>query len=193
MKGFVYLFRQKGTGFIKIGMTNSDSIQNRWIPFQMYSPQGAEIVHIIETENARKLERELHIKYASKRLEGEFFNLTDDDILDIKELKNDIVNELLEIFWVQVVGAKMDVKNFKSCLGLERRRVSMMDDEEVIVKFIKDNYHEKWVSNQTLFNELKKNDIVIKSTKRLGTILKDRFFQTLKFIDGKTQRLYHIC
>jgi hypothetical protein len=43
-------------------------------------------LHLIPTNDTRTAERELHDKYASKRVNGEWFNLTPDDVIAIRGL-----------------------------------------------------------------------------------------------------------
>jgi len=75
--GFVYFFKHKEMQGVKIGMTsNSESVNNRFASFKTYSPMGAEICGVIETNKPNELERKLHKKYNSMRLHGEFFNIT---------------------------------------------------------------------------------------------------------------------
>lgn len=75
----VYLFRQKGTNHVKIGMTSSSDCKSRFQAFCTYSPTGGEIVGVIECINARRLEQEIHKMYSSKRMNGEFFLLSQDE------------------------------------------------------------------------------------------------------------------
>lgn len=98
----VYLFRHKGTDFVKIGMTNNSDCISRFQSFCTYSPYGGEIVGTIKTNDARKLEKELHQKYEHKRLNGEFFLLTEDEcnsILYSKQSKccTNIINTIKQI------------------------------------------------------------------------------------------------
>jgi len=83
--GFVYLFSQNDTTYYKIGMTTSDSVKSRFASFCTYSPNGANIDLIIPTTNPLKIEKELHKKFSHKRLHGEFFNLSNEDIDVIKK------------------------------------------------------------------------------------------------------------
>ena len=86
--GFVYVFRQINTNYVKIGMTNTESVFDRFANFKMYSPTGAEILAIIETTDANLLESELHNKYSAFRMSGEFFNLNEEQIFALKTRHN---------------------------------------------------------------------------------------------------------
>ena len=83
-KGCVYFFRHRTTTPIKIGYSSDDNPLNRFDSFKTYAPYGAELLGFISTYEARKLEDTLHKKYHLKRLKGEWFEIT------INDVKNDI-------------------------------------------------------------------------------------------------------
>jgi hypothetical protein len=78
--GSVYFFRHIGLTPVKIGYSTNESPINRFEQFKTYAPYGAEIVGFIQTTEAKEIETRLHNKYQSKRLNGEWFELTDDEI-----------------------------------------------------------------------------------------------------------------
>ncbi len=82
--GYIYLFKQNGSELIKIGMTDTDDITNRFNNFKMYSPKGASIVLVIQSSKPYETEQKIHKLYAHKRLSGEFFNLSENEIQDIE-------------------------------------------------------------------------------------------------------------
>jgi len=74
--GFVYFFKHNGIDGVKIGMTNnSESVDDRFNSFKTYSPTGAKVCGVIETDSPAMLENELHKKYTTVRMNGEFFNI----------------------------------------------------------------------------------------------------------------------
>jgi hypothetical protein len=79
-KGCVYFFRHIGLTPVKIGYSESESPINRFNQFKTYAPYGSEIIGFIQTYDARSLESKLHKKYASLRLDGEWFELTDEQV-----------------------------------------------------------------------------------------------------------------
>lgn len=81
--GFVYLV-QSPTGAYKIGRTVDPD--NRMRTFLIKLPFEVEYVCVIPTSDMRGLESELHAKFASKRLRGEWFALAAEDIEYIKGL-----------------------------------------------------------------------------------------------------------
>jgi len=81
--GCVYLIRSD-VGYYKIGRTvNPD---NRITTFAVKLPFDVDYICVIETPDMYGLERELHQRFASKRVNGEWFALNDDDVAHIKSL-----------------------------------------------------------------------------------------------------------
>jgi len=79
--GFVYVI-QSEFGY-KIGKTVN--LKSRTRLFEVKLPFKIELVHYAWFDNYSKAEREFHDMYAEKRLEGEWFSLTDTDLLEIKK------------------------------------------------------------------------------------------------------------
>ena len=78
--GCVYFFRHVGLTPIKIGYSTNESPIERFKQFSTYAPYGSEILGFIQTPEAKKLETSLHLKYSSKRLLGEWFDITEEDV-----------------------------------------------------------------------------------------------------------------
>lgn len=79
--GFVYLI-QSSTGSYKIGRTKNPD--NRMRTFGVQLPFEVDYVCTIETADMYMLEADLHRKYASKRVNGEWFSLTHEDVAAIQ-------------------------------------------------------------------------------------------------------------
>ena len=79
-RGCVYFFRHVGLSPIKIGYSKDISPVNRFNQFKTYAPFGSEIIGFIIISDARELESQLHKKYSSKRLVGEWFDITEDEV-----------------------------------------------------------------------------------------------------------------
>ena len=79
-KGCVYFFRHKGLKPIKIGYSSKKNPVKRFESMKIYSPYGAEIVGFIITENPQEIEKEIHLKYKSRSLHGEWFNIDEEDV-----------------------------------------------------------------------------------------------------------------
>ena len=80
---FVYLIKATN-GLIKIGIAKN--VAQRLRQLDNMSPVPLELLHTIETKNARELEGELHERFALKRVRGEWFSLANPDILWVLNL-----------------------------------------------------------------------------------------------------------
>lgn len=83
LSGYVYLILAS-TGHYKIGRTKS--YKDRMKLFGVQLPFTFEFIHVIQTEDMYTLESKLHERFASKRVNGEWFSLTDEDVAYIKSL-----------------------------------------------------------------------------------------------------------
>jgi len=79
-KGCVYFFRHIGLNPIKIGYSNNESPIGRFLQFKTYAPYGSEILGFIQTDEAKQIESKLHLKYSNKRLCGEWFEITEEEV-----------------------------------------------------------------------------------------------------------------
>jgi len=79
-RGCVYFFRHIGLSPVKIGYSKDPSPINRFEQFKTYAPYGSEIVGFIRDSNPKRLETELHRKFARDRINCEWFELSEDDI-----------------------------------------------------------------------------------------------------------------
>ena len=79
-KGCVYFFRHVGLSPVKIGFSTNESPLSRFEQFQTYAPYGTELIGFFITEEAKQIETKLHQKYAAKRLKGEWFEISIEDV-----------------------------------------------------------------------------------------------------------------
>lgn len=79
-KGCVYFFRHIGLSPIKIGYSTHESPLDRFNQFKTYAPYGSEIIGFIQTNESKEIESFLHKKYISKRINGEWFEITVDEV-----------------------------------------------------------------------------------------------------------------
>lgn len=83
IQGYVYIIESE-LGIYKIGRTkNVDAriSQLKSLPFKI------ELVHTITCEDDQQFEQGLHDRFKDKRKTGEWFNLTKDDIEQLKTIK----------------------------------------------------------------------------------------------------------
>ena len=81
--GYVYLLKSE-VGHYKIGCTNNP--QNRLKTFGVKLPFRVEFVCLIKTDDMEIKETELHDRFQSNRLDGEWFNLSPDNVQFIKTM-----------------------------------------------------------------------------------------------------------
>lgn len=90
-KGCVYFFKHKNLDPIKVGYSTKSNPMKRLEQFKTYAPYGVELVAYVESSMALDMEKDIHQKYNSKRLCGEWFNITlaevDKEIEHIKKIE----------------------------------------------------------------------------------------------------------
>jgi hypothetical protein len=82
--GYVYLIREDTQGHFKIGRTRNP--QDRLSTFNVKLPFMIDYICLIPASNMRALESRLHHRFASKRVNGEWFALSPADVDYIKSL-----------------------------------------------------------------------------------------------------------
>lgn len=80
--GYIYLFESQG--LYKIGRSHTPAIRRRRL--QTGSPTPIRTVHTLKTVFHKWIEQQLHSRFADKRVRGEWFALTDEDVAYIKSL-----------------------------------------------------------------------------------------------------------
>lgn len=75
------LYVVRSNGYYKIGIT--ENFKDRLGQLQTSSPLKIEPVELYEFEDARLVERVLHQRFASQRTSGEWFSLSEGDLMDI--------------------------------------------------------------------------------------------------------------
>ena len=81
--GYVYLI-QADNGLTKIG--NSENPEERLSQLQQNSPCQLNLYYCQFVKNSKHLEKFLHVKFASKRVRGEWFNLSADELAQAKQV-----------------------------------------------------------------------------------------------------------
>ena len=113
-KGCVYFFKHAGLSPIKIGYSRHESPISRFEQFKTYAPFGAELIGFIRTAEAKKFESELHQKFATNRVKGEWFEISKSDaekcisfysnLEDIEEFNN------FQIAWARSLNEKIEIE-----------------------------------------------------------------------------------
>ncbi len=82
---YTYLMKDDSNGYYKIGMSNNPTYRERTL--QSAKPTITLLCskEFSSREEAREHEKYLHNKYADKRLRGEWFKLTELDIINVKK------------------------------------------------------------------------------------------------------------
>lgn len=191
MKGLVYLFRQTGTSFCKIGYTLKSDVNARFSTFKMYSPLGAEILSTLETDNAMQLEKEMHLLFKDYRTNGEFFSLTEEQIKIFKSYETSKSKDLQNIFWLIVSNNDFTIEDVKFIFKKNIASIDSLEDN-AILEHLNDNYTGSKFTNHQI-NEIIKNDLQIElSQKALGKILQKKYNQKIKKINGSFHRIYQL-
>ena len=112
--GYVYLFKI-GNSY-KIGA--SKNLPERMKSLQTGSVDDIKLEHTIYTDTPYQLEKQLHYRFKHKRIRREFFNLDNDDIVYIKNIKADWSND--HFLEKGVVGnSDKDILNFLSADNID--------------------------------------------------------------------------
>lgn len=95
-KGYVYIIKEDFYGMYKIG--KAKNLGERLNLFNVQLPFDIKLIHVIWDRNYGIIEQLLHIHFDSKRLNGEWFNLSKDDI---EWIRNDGYLELVSKYNIE--------------------------------------------------------------------------------------------
>lgn len=84
--GYVYLMKSENSKY-KIGI--SSNIPSRMKHLATVTPYPIELIHYFYSPDTYSAERALHEKYSSVRVEGEWFNLTPDQVKEVCSISGD--------------------------------------------------------------------------------------------------------
>ena len=82
--GYVYVFQRPSDGAYKIGLSRQPQV--RLVQVRENFP-GTELIHLIKTDDMQVLEGKLHSRFVDCRLDGEWFNLDDETIEILKQVR----------------------------------------------------------------------------------------------------------
>ena len=161
-KGCVYFFRHIGLTPIKIGFSKDPSPINRFNHFKTYAPFGSEIVGFIQVDNPKDLESLIHSKYNHLRLEGEWFEMTEEQAIkeiDFYSKLEDIkARNEFQIEWAKKIN--LDLEKNNEIKNLIDESSNKFDNFRRLYKLNK-NLHKKTtsmnlgVARQTIYNWIK--------------------------------------
>lgn len=131
--GYVYLLKDvEISQRYKIGYTRNPS--QRLKRFDVVLPFKTKLISLIKAQNARLLENWLHKRFASSRREGEWFDLSDDDVANLQNLS------------VQEITAEKPDGIVDAIAGIEWDGVSRLDDVLSIIYGVENNELNAWAS-----------------------------------------------
>lgn len=96
INGYVYFIKTEDYDYFKIGITKTD-IQRRFSNIQSGNMFKLKLIGFIPSENPRKLEKKIHSHFENKKMEGEWFNITSNNLFEVLE-KLDL-SEYLQTEW----------------------------------------------------------------------------------------------
>lgn len=79
-KESVYLLRYVGRKEVKIGMSKNVNPYKRIKDYNMYSIHGVEVLGVVPCLDGLNIEKAIHKEFKHKKIRGEWFELTDEDI-----------------------------------------------------------------------------------------------------------------
>jgi Meiotically up-regulated gene 113 len=85
--GFVYLIKDGDTSHYKIGRTKNVTSRLKSLNIRTSSP--LELIHAIKTKDAIRLEAEFHNYFGARRIKGEWFALSAEDVRMFLEYQED--------------------------------------------------------------------------------------------------------
>lgn len=193
VEGCVYIFRQTGTNYYKIGMSMYADAQSRFDAIKMYSPLGAEISAIIRSVDPRKLESKIHAMYNDKRLSGEFFCLEKEDVdyivTTFKSAEDEDIIRRVRL-WLS------DPNNSKfALLDFMKSRQFVTPKKQVVDMAVREVLNENFLNQYVQATDVMKLipvgiDINLDD---VGKSLSRHFKQISKRLNGLSKKVYFIC
>lgn len=195
MEKCVYVFRQIGTDFYKIGYTES-SVEERFKSMKMYSPIGAEITSIIHCDNPKVLESDLHKKFKDKRLSGEFFKLDELDIEIIKNYENEKFKDFMSKCALIYQECSNPNKLIKVLWSVKSKNDEIDSNKELFISIIIQNFGGTFAKPDDLYlvclDHLGEEEKISLTRRAFGLFLAKAFMRKSKKIDGVLTRVYEI-
>lgn len=171
MKELVYFIKHSNVSPIKIGKSTKENFKSRLGHLKISSPYGIEILGVIKTDNAYKLERSLHSKFKESRLNGEWFDISEKIIDGLLLLHQDdefikAKNDFIFSYNGIRKSLKIDVINDL----LKNHKGEVLQQKDIIAMYI------KYQPAEFIKNELKNSVLEIKN----------------HYVNGKSKKGYKI-
>ena len=93
---YIYVIRHGDTNMYKIGISKL-TIQTRISTMQSGNPIKLNCIQQIYTPNASIIEKKIHNIFSKNKIRGEWFELSDKNLLKIKQIINNIDNEISQL------------------------------------------------------------------------------------------------
>lgn len=197
MKNFIYFFKHNGFDAIKIGRTTGDSVNNRFDQMKTYSPFGCEIVGFFECENCVKKEREIHERFSSHRLHGEWFNISKEMALSIIDFEDKSKVKVKKMFNEWLSNENNNIHELTTLLKKASRsaaNIPCIEDEIIEMYFSLPSEGDGTGMTCSEIVELIENRRGEKvSIRKIGCALKNMGFIPIhKKVKGKTSQVYMV-
>jgi hypothetical protein len=201
MEGFIYVFKMVETNFYKIGMTETESVKERFTQFKTYAPSGAEITMIIEADNAREKEKFFHELMKVKRKNGEWFELNEDDLNLLRSYINEKTQLMNKFFWEKVALNNASIadlkKTFEIAIRYNKERVVLSQPHlklsADILEYINENLTDTVCSASDVLSMMIEDKVIKKgeiAVNMLGRIIKTLYTQEILTVKGHRSRVY---
>ncbi len=163
---FVYFIKHNDFRGVKIGMTNKDDVQDRLKAANTYSPRGAVLLGQIETFDAAELEKIIHKDFADNRMNGEFFDIDEEEVQEICE---NYSYTGLNILYVFVIFIRVFSK---------QQRIIAIEQPHLLAKMFDYYGHSFEIIDRITIHTSETNDIT------LSKFIKNKYFHILPVMEG---------
>lgn len=108
--GLVYLINEEYTDNYKIGITRSKTETHRRKTLQTGNSKKLETIHTFKTDYPYRIESMLHFQYFNKRGNGEWFQLSEEDVANFLPLCEELSERLRMLMKYNYFFQQMDIK-----------------------------------------------------------------------------------
>lgn len=166
-KGCVYFVKHKFMSPIKIGYSNCETPNNRIAGMKTMSPYGLEFLGFISSDNAKLLETNLHLKFKRNRLNGEWFDISEEDVKQIlKDNCNSKQQKEIESFNEFYLK---NIKPQKKEILIDEKFISLFKTLNFETKYYSKNLNNNDFSYKDFYSNLKKyclnNDYILEKNR----------------------------